>query len=53
LGQTQKYGGVKPVNGIPTLPSNDKNIYKQMLKNMHRFASSEKDHMLSQKGNTT
>ena len=21
LGQAQKYGGVKPVNGIPTLPS--------------------------------
>ena len=43
-GQAQKCSGVKPANGIPTLPSWQLDpqwqyLYKQTIKNLHRFAS--------------
>jgi hypothetical protein len=45
LGETQKCGRVKPVNGNPTppllmtgSPTATHTVYKQMIKNMHRFA---------------
>ena len=58
LGQAQKCGGVKPVNGFPTLPFliigsptaiqilTDINK-KKKKKNLHRFASTQKDLTLS------
>jgi hypothetical protein len=60
--QAQKCGGVKPVNGLPTLPFliigsptaiqilTDINITKKTKtkkKNLHRFASTQKDLTLS------
>ena len=56
LVQAQKCGGIKLVDGIPTLPSwyldlLQQYIYKQTLKNLDRFAScvTQKDHILLQK----
>ena len=62
LGRAQKCGGIKPVNGIPTLSSilitesptaiRMQSLYKQTIKNLHKFASTQKGHILSQKGMT-
>jgi hypothetical protein len=51
LGQAQQCGVVKPVNGIPTLlitgsPTEVYTcIYKNYLKKMHKFASTQKDYI--------
>ena len=54
LEQAQTYDGVKLFNGISTLPfwlldRQPKYIYKQTIKYLHRFASTQKVHILSQK----
>jgi len=52
LEQAPKYGGVRPVNEIPTLPPLDYWIsngitYLNDKKNLQKFASTQKDHILS------
>ena len=54
LGYAQKCCGVKTVNRIPTIRSWELDIqrqytFKPTIKNMHIFASNQKDHILSQK----
>jgi hypothetical protein len=50
LGQVHKCGGVKPVNGIPNIPLliiGSSTIQTNNKKKRHRFASTQKDHILS------